>query len=406
MSIQQLREEIAARAKEVKTLLNEHPGDKWTADCQAKYDGHMTVIENKKAELKRVQAAMEIFKDENADEQFKVEATKDGKSKQQKRSVELMDKFLRGGPTAMTSQDWAEIRATMSTTTSSQGGYTVQTDIVPMIMDALKEYGGVRSVATVLPTEQGNPMQWPTSDGTSETGELVAENAAASTGDISFGGVALNPYKFSSRSVPVPVELLQDAALDLVPFIIDRLTTRIGRANNTYFTTGTGTAQPRGLVTAAALGVTGASGQTGTVIYNDLVDLLHSVDPAYRRNPKTGFMMHDNSISIIRKIKDSNGRPLFEPDDSGLVDDFAGVILGKPVIVNQDMATMAANAKSILFGDYSKYVIRDVLWSMLHRFEDSAYAANGQVGFLMFTRTGGNFTDVGNSLKYYKNAAS
>ena len=123
------------------------------------------------------------------------------------------------------------------------------------------------------------------------------------------------------------------------------------------------------------------------MIYDDLVALLHSVDPAYRNPVCCRWMMNDDSVRVIRQLKDSYGRPLFAPEDSGLADDFQGRMLGYDIVTNQQMATMAASAKSILFGDFSKYIIRDVMWAAFHRFEDSAYAQNGQVGFLMFTVT-------------------
>lgn len=404
LTIQQLREDIAARAKQVRDLLDANPGNKWTADHQAKYDEHMTAIENNKAEIQRHEAVMAALKEDAITEHLGKHA---GSPDQKKaKSAALFAKWLRGGDKALSAQDWTDIRNTMSTTTGSQGGYTVQSEIVADVMDALKAYGGVRAVATVIQTEQGNPLSYPTSDGTSETGELVAENAAAADADISFGTAALTAYRFSSKVVTVPYELLQDAVIDIAGFVNSRLATRLGRITNTYFTTGTGSSQPKGVVTAAGAGKVGASGQTATIIYDDLIDLIHSVDPAYRESGQCAFMMNDASIKIIRKLKDSNGRPLFQPDDSGLVEGFAGVILGYKVIANQDMAVMAASAKSIIFGDFSKYIIRDVMGATMHRFDDSAYAKNGQVGFLAFTRHGGNFCDVGNSLKYYQNAAS
>jgi HK97 family phage major capsid protein len=67
---------------------------------------------------------------------------------------------------------------------------------------------------------------------------------------------------------------------------------------------------------------------------------------------------------------------------------------------------MAANAKSIAFGDFSKYVIRDVMAMTYYRFDDSAYAKKGQVGFLAFLRSGGNFMDVGGAVKLFQNPAS
>jgi HK97 family phage major capsid protein len=120
----------------------------------------------------------------------------------------------------------------------------------------------------------------------------------------------LSTYKFSSKSVAVPIELLQDSAVDVEGFVRKRLVTRLGRITNTHFTTGTGLASPTGIVTAAGSGKVGTTGQTLTVIYDDLIDLQHSVDPAYRQLGNCGWMMNDASVKVIRKIKDTT-----EPSD-------------------------------------------------------------------------------------------
>ncbi|MNJ81282.1 Phage capsid family protein [compost metagenome] len=67
---------------------------------------------------------------------------------------------------------------------------------------------------------------------------------------------------------------------------------------------------------------------------------------------------------------------------------------------------MAASAKSILFGDFNRYKIRDVMQVLLFRMTDSAYTKKGQVGFLAFLRSGGRLMDVGGALKYYQNSAT
>jgi len=107
---------------------------------------------------------------------------------------------------------------------------------------------------------------------------------------------------------------------------------------------------------------------------------------------------------------DGNSRPIFLPGYESLVPGKPGgmpdTLLGDPIQINQDVATMAANAKSILYGDFSFYVIRDALDIQMFRFTDSAYAKNGQVGFLAFLRSGGNFVDVGGAVKYYANSAT
>jgi HK97 family phage major capsid protein len=321
------------------------------------------------------------------------------------RLTECYAKWLRGGDKGLTAEDWMDIRATMSTTTTTEGGFTVQSDVASRLIDALKAYGGMREAATILRTAQGNPMSFPSSDGTSETGEQIAENTTATSADPTFGTVGLNVYKFSSKIVAVPFELMQDTTIDMEGFLNRRLAQRLGRITNTRFTTGTGSSQPNGVVTAAGLGKTGTSGQTTTVIFDDLVDMVHAVDPEYRKSNGVRWMMHDLSLAKVRKLKDSQGRPIFLPGYDGLQGSMADTLLGYMITVNQDVAQMAANAKSILFGDFAQYYIRDVMEATLFRFTDSAYIKLGQIGFLAWMRAGGNLLDA-NAIKYYANSAT
>ena len=77
-----------------------------------------------------------------------------------------------------------------------------------------------------------------------------------------------------------------------------------------------------------------------------------------------------------------------------------------PAIINDDVAVMAANAKSIAFGDLSKYTIRDVQGTTrIQRFDDSAFALANQVGFCGWTRSGGNLLDTA-AVKVYVNSAT
>jgi len=403
-SIQALRERIAARAQEVRDLVEKH-NDAWNAQLQEKYDAGMAEIEDLKAQVKRIEAALEADNDAAGAAAAAGAMAAKAESKKASRVEELYNKFLRQGDKAITAEEWREIRATMSTTTGSEGGYTVQTEVARRVVDALKAFGGMRAAADVIRTEMGNDMSFPTSDGTAEVGELIAQNTTATAADPTFGTVSLVAYKFSSKIVAIPFELLQDSQIDVAAFVEGRLTQRIGRITNQMFTTGTGTAQPRGVVTGATLGKTGTTGQTTTVIFDDLVDLVHSVDPAYRAAPRVRWMMNDASLKVIRKLKDSQNRPVFLPGYDGLGGAMGDSLLGYPVTVNQDVATMAANAKSILFGDFGQYLIRDVMAPTLFRFEDSAYAKLGQVGFLMWHRAGGQLLDTA-AVKYYANSAT
>ena len=215
-------------------------------------------------------------------------------------------------------------------------------------------------------------------------------------------------YKYSSKVVPVSIELLQDSMIDVEAFIRSRLATRLARITARHYTVGTGTGQPNGVSTASSVGKVGLTGQTTTVTYDDLVDLEHSVDIAYRGRPDVAFMMNDLSLRNIRKIKDGSGLPIFGRDPGGDGSPIAvDMLFGKyRVEANNYVAAMAANAKSILFGAMKEYVIRDVMELLIRRFDDSAYGLKGQVGFCAWLRTGGNLIDNGGAIKAYQNSAT
>lgn len=403
MSIQALREQLSHETRAAKALLEANGDRKWSKEDQAKFDGHMDNANALEAQIKAHQRML----DADAERQFEdaaKQAAKAGKNGEID-ALEAVALYLRHGANVSAEQAVA-IRNAMSTTTSSEGGYTVPSEVAAMVVDSLKAFGGMRQIAQILTTQGGNALNYPTSDGTAEVGEIVAENAAATTGDITFNTVAVNPYKYSSKKIALPWELVQDSAIDVVAFVVNRLTTRLGRITNQHYTTGTGTSQPFGVMARAATGKTGTTGQTTTVIYDDLVDLIHSVNSAYRARGAR-FMLKDLSVAVIRKLKDTTGRPIWNPGDSeGMAGGTPATICGYPYTVNDDVATMAANAKSIAFGDFSQFVIRDVANSiMVRRFDDSAFALNGQVGFCGWMRTGSNLLDTA-AVKVYVNSAT
>jgi HK97 family phage major capsid protein len=259
---------------------------------------------------------------------------------------------------------------------------------------SLLAFGGVRQVATVIRTDSGAALPIPTSDDTSNKGAILSENSAASEQSIAFGQLVLDSYKYSSKYVLVSVELLQDSAINVSEFIGRALGERIGRITNDHFTTGTGSSQPNGIVTASAVGTT-ATSLTATTTYSFMMDLVHSIDPAYRMNGR--FMLSDAALKMVRKILipqysgDTAGAPLWQPNFSVGVPD---TILGYPFTVNQSMTAPATAVKSILFGDLSKYLVRDVRDFTLLRL-DERFAEYHQVAFLAFSRHDGDLLDAG-----------
>ena len=303
----------------------------------------------------------------------------------------------------------------LSYVTGAAGADTIPTGFVNQLETNLKWFGGMRqSRATILRTSSGQPLPWPTQDDTSNVGELVGEDTDATQAvtEMSFGQVNFGAWTYSSKIVKVPIQLIQDSAFDVQAFVAKALGIRLGRIQNTHFTTGDGNSKPSGLITGAALGVTAANTHTTDVTYANLVDLEHSVDPAYRVGAQ--FMFNDTTAAYLEKLVDGNSRPLLNSSLAGIdgpvVAGQPGVvkytIKGYEVVLNSDMANLGVSGKAVAFGDMSKYVIRDVLDLLLIRFNE-LYMTRGQIGFLCWMRTDGHLVDANaHPVRYFQNASA
>lgn len=411
--IAQLRARRDAKAREATELNNKYPADQRMPAADAeKLDTVLNEIEAIDAEIARENRLNQIAGDEQAEHEHALnQATRAGGGQTDESAA--LRAMLTGGLSALTqeqrqamaSRQNPDIRQAMSTTTGTEGGYTVATEFSRNLLQAMRQMGGVRSVASNIKTATGAQMLFPTADSTAEEGEIVGQNQQVGKGETTFGQASMDVYKYSSKAIALPFELIQDSMFDVEAYIQELLKLRLWRIQNRHQTMGSGTSQPKGLVTAATLGKAGATGQVASVTYDDLVDLEHSVDPVYRSACR--LMMHDDSLRAVRKIKDSNNRPIFVPGyEQGNPGGAPDRLLGREIVINQNMDPMGAGKKSILFGDFSKYVVRDVMDLTLFRMADSKYIELGQIGFLAFMRSGGNLLDVGGAVKYYQNAAS
>ena len=293
----------------------------------------------------------------------------------------LGEKLIRSNLFAEAPKSVREIEArAQSVGTASAGGYLVPTTLSENLEKQLLYFANVRQVATVLRTATGNAYDIPTMDDTSNKGEIIAENTVFNNQDVTFSKKTLNAFKYTSKMVLVSIELLQDSVVNIPALLGDSLGERLGRIQCDHFTTGTGSGQPEGIVTGSAAGVTAAS--PTAIAVDDLLGLVHSVDRAYR--PQAAFMMNDAILLAIRKLKDGQQRPIF--NESYVVGE-PDRILGYPVVINNSMTgTIAASAKSVLFGDFSKYIVRDALDIQIVRM-DERYGDLGQVGFVALQRS-------------------
>lgn len=314
--------------------------------------------------------------------------------------------WLVNGLSGITPEDRAIMadieRRALSAGTGNTGGYTVPEGFANKLEVALKYIGGMMEVATIMQTETGNTIPYPTMNDTGNVGEWLAENPGSdtNTADPSFGVVNLQAYVASSKSVIVSNLLLQDSAFDIETYLAQAFAQRIIALTNPAFTTGNGSGIPQGIVIGAtASGVTSVA--ASAITFENLIDLFHTIDPLYRKNSM--WMFNDSTVKALRKITDEQGQYIWSP---AITADAPATILGKPYMINNDVAAIGASAKSVIFGDLKKYLIREVRGGNVQRLVEK-YAEKNQTAFVLFKRYDGRLIDAGtHPVKYLAHSAT
>lgn len=265
--------------------------------------------------------------------------------------------------------------------TDSEGGYLVPDEYERTLVEALEEENVFRQLAKVIQTSSGDrkiPVV-----ATKGTASWIDEEGAYTESDDSFGQVSIGAYKLGTM-IKVSEELLNDSVFDLESYISREFARRIGAKEEEAFFTGDGSGKPLGILAATGGAETGITAASATAITADeLIDLFYSLKAPYRRNAV--WVLNDSTIKAIRKLKDSQGQYLWQPSLTAGAPD---LLLGKPVRTSAYMPAIAADAKTIAFGDFSYYWIADRQGRSFKRLNE-LYAANGQVGFLASQRVDG-----------------
>lgn len=275
---------------------------------------------------------------------------------------------------------------TQTAGTPAEGGYTVPTTLANAIVEVMLDWGPMYDpgITDEMVTSSGNPFDIPTNDDTANTGESLDEGDDLTddgSGDFVFGEVSLGAFTRATPWVQLSHELLQDSAFDLERFIARKLGERLGRLANAQLTVGAGGASaPRGIVTAASQGKAAAA--AAAIAADEIIDLQHSVNSAYRRSPQCRFMFRDTTLAVLRKLKDGQGNYLWQMGDVrvGAPD----LIHGKPYSVNDDVPAIATGNKSVLFGDFSRYTVRKVGNPLVGTVRERFWPKVGLAGLIRF----------------------
>ena len=283
----------------------------------------------------------------------------------------------------------------------SSAGAPVPTSFYDRLMVHLVQIGPVRSNATILPTASGENIQLPRT-ATFAASAITAEGGAIAESDPTFGAfITLSAYKYSFVT-QLSSELVTDSAVDLIGFLADQAAISLAVKTNTDYTIGDDAGKPNGIVVASTLGVTGAAAVAGVFTADNLIDLVYSVNPAYRMAPACQWQMRDPAIAAVRKLKDTTNQYLFQP---GLNGETSDRLLGYALKSNPDVPAVAALAKSIIFGDVSRYYVREAGGVRFERSDEFAFNAD-LVTFRVILRSDGDLIDTTGAVKHFAGGAA
>lgn len=385
MKLHDLKQKRNTIATEMRAIHEKVGEGMMTEEQRTEWNKANTELEKLDEQIKREEQLRSLdqeFVDDNEQEQRNNPENDPEAAKVERRNL-AFDRFVRSGFGELSTEEkqaLKELRA-QGTSPDEKGGYTVPTQMLNKIIDQMKAYGGIASVAQILNTSNGQDITWSTSDGTEEEGELLGENTAASEQDVEFGTAILGAKKLSSKIIRVSNELLQDSGVSIEAYLGSRIAQRIGRGEAKYLVKGTGAGtplQPKGL-DASVTGTVEASAAFG---WKDINALAHKLDPAYRNGPKFRLAFNDDTLKNLKEMEDAQKRPLWLPSIAGVA---PSTILGMQYVVDQAIDKMEAGKKFIFCGDFDRFILRRVTYMTLKRLVER-YAEYDQTAFLAFHR--------------------
>jgi HK97 family phage major capsid protein len=278
-----------------------------------------------------------------------------------------------------------EMKATLAEGTNAQGGYWVPTIFSSAIETPLANQSYLRRAgANVMAGIQGTDSFRVGSLTFSGRATIGGEGSAYVPDEPSAGEIEFNPYKLKKLALATE-EMVEDSRYDVWTMILQPdFEQAFAEGENYYFTNGTGSGMPQGVVYGATVGVTAAS--TTVPTFDEIKGLVYSVDYKYREDTSCAFMMNDATALVVDKLKDGEGNYIWrESQQAGL----PPRLLGFPVYFNQQMSAPATGVDAILFGAFRYYSIAPWPGLQIQRLVEK-YADTGHIGFRAFRRVDGN----------------
>lgn len=262
----------------------------------------------------------------------------------------------------------------------TDGGYLVPEEYDNRLIDGLEEENIFRKLGTRITTSGERKINIA---GSKPAAAWIDEGEALTWGDATFDQILLDAHKLHV-AVKVTDELLYDNAFGLESYILNAFTKALSNAEEDAFLNGDGNKKPLGIFATTGGGQVGVTTASATTITADeIINLIYALKRPYRKN--AAFIINDQTLAILRKLKDGNGAYLWQPT---LTMGEPDRLLGYPVYTSAYVPTVEAGKPVIAFGDFSYYNIGDRGTRSFAELKE-LFAGNGMVGFVAKERVDG-----------------
>ena len=332
------------------------------------------------AEIDRMQAMEAMERELNKPTSTPItENPMNTRSEKPKKTGRASDEYKQAVLNALRS-NFRQVSNIMQEGVNADGGYLVPDEYDSRLITKLTEENVIRRLGHRLSTSGDHKINIAAS---TPAAAWIEEGESLTFGDATFDQIILDAHKLHV-AVKVTEELLYDSMFDIENYLFDAFGKALANAEEDAFINGDGNGKPLGILAAAGGAQTGVTTASSTAITADeVINLVYSLKRPYRKNAV--FIMNDQTIAAIRKLKDGNGMYMWQP---ALTAGEPDRLLGYPVHTSQFMPTIAAGAKTIAFGDFSYYNIGDRGSRSLGELRE-LFAGNGMVGFLAKERVDG-----------------
>ena len=365
--IKELNERRAAVVAKMKAL---------TADAEQRSDASFTAEEREAfAELRKerdsIDADLEIYRSMEAEDMRNASAKV--AERKTENNVELEERaFMKW---VVNKELTAEERTAL---TMSNSGAIVPNSIQQDVLIGLQGTHGILSAIDLKYTDDSATMTFPYII-SSMTLQKVTIGGSSSEGEAQWKGLQLTANDFKLPTIPVSRTLLLAGGVDARAALVELFTELIGAGlSSKIIATGDNTNDFKSILSTVK-SATAAS--TTAITYADIIALKSKVKAPFNELGRASFVMASSTKDALTGIVDKNGRPLYIESMSAGVPD---KLFGYPVVIDDAMPEIAAQANVILFGDMKAYKARIVRGIEVATYDESKYREQGCVGMQAF----------------------